>query len=119
MPFAHSDPRFTTWSKSPSSEMSLPSRTDATMPQPHEQKLHEVVNSLTFASFIFRVAALTVGRSRIASMASPATPPETNFNQRLRSTEVRRCAWPSFVEGMIVCLDARSVTPDFFSLHVR
>ena len=55
MPFTHRDPRFTMWSKSPSMVISLPSRTEATMPQPHEQKLQEVVNSLTSESFNFCV----------------------------------------------------------------
>lgn len=53
MPFTHKELRFTMWSKSPSMEMSLPSRTTATMPHPHEQKLQEVVNSFTSASFCF------------------------------------------------------------------
>jgi hypothetical protein len=40
---------------------SLPSRTAAIMPQPHEQKLHEVVNSLTSESFRSFVAACIAG----------------------------------------------------------
>jgi hypothetical protein len=67
----------------------LPSRTAAIMPHPHEQKLHEVVNSLTFASFNFCVAALTVDRSRRSPSASPAPPPIVNLNQSRRLIEVR------------------------------
>jgi hypothetical protein len=64
--------------------MSLPSRTAAIMPHPHEQKLHEVVNSLTFASFKFCVAARTVDTSMSPLSASPAPPPAPNLNNCLR-----------------------------------
>ena len=84
MPFTQRDPRFTMWSKSPSMAISLPSRTDAIMPHPHEQKLQEVVNSLTFESFNFFVAALNVGKSNSPPSASPALPPTAVFSQSLR-----------------------------------
>src|SRR3954471_23365369 len=89
IPFAHSDPRFTTWSKSPSSEMSLPSRTDATMPHPHEQKLQEVVNSLTFVSFNFLAAAFTAVISRSPPSPNPTLPPTASFNHSLRLTPAK------------------------------
>jgi hypothetical protein len=46
---------------------SLPSRTEAIMPQPQEQKLQEVVCSVTLASFASRVAALTSVTSTTAA----------------------------------------------------
>src|SRR6516162_10337651 len=64
--------------------ISLPSRTDAIMPQPHEQKLHEVVNSVTRESFRFCVAALIVGRSMRLARASPMPPPTLALHQSLR-----------------------------------
>ena len=54
------------------------------MPQPHEQKLHEVVNSLTFESFKSFAAACTAGTSRSPPSASPAPPPTVAFSQSLR-----------------------------------
>src|SRR5215472_13983706 len=64
--------------------ISLPSRTEAIMPHPHEQKLHEVVNSLIFESFSFCVAALIVGTSMRLPRASPTPPPTLALNQSLR-----------------------------------
>src|SRR5258705_4193116 len=69
-------------------EISLPSRTAATMPHPHEQKLHDVVNSLMFSSFNFCVAALTVDRSRRSPIASPAPPLTVSRNQSRRLIDV-------------------------------
>src|ERR1700751_1988922 len=89
MPFTHSDPRFTMWSKSPSMAISFPSRTDATMPQPHEQKLQEVVNSLMSESFNFCVLARTASTSTRAPSASPAQLPTALLNHSLRVTPVR------------------------------
>src|SRR5580704_1775913 len=86
MPFTHRDPRFTMWSKSPSMEISLPSRTEATMPQPQEQKLQEVVNSLTSESFNFCVPARTASTSTRAPSASPAHPPAAALNHSRRVT---------------------------------
>src|SRR5690349_15645928 len=78
--------------------ISLPSRTAATMPQPHEQKLHEVVYSFTCDSFSFCEAAFTVGMSRISLTASPAPAPRVNFSMSLRLTTLFSacrldCAW--------------------------
>ena len=64
----------------------MPSRTAATMPQPHEQKLQEVVNSLTFESFSSRAAACTAVTSRNPSSTRPAPPPTASFNQPRRLT---------------------------------
>src|SRR5580693_1721372 len=89
MPFTQREPRFTMWSKSPSMEISLPSRTEATMPQPQEQKLQEVVNSLTSESFKFCVLARTASTSTNAPSASPAQPPAAVLNHSLRVTPVR------------------------------
>src|SRR4029077_20421359 len=89
MPFTHSDPRLTMWSKSPSMVINLPSRTVATMPQPHEQKLQEVVNSLTSESFNFWVFARTAATSTSPPSASPAQPPAAVLNHSLRVTPVR------------------------------
>ena len=88
IPFTHRDPRFTMWSKSPSMLINLPSRTVATMPQPHEQKLQEVVNSLTFESFSICVLARTASTSTKALSASPAQPPAAVLNHSLRVTPV-------------------------------
>src|SRR6187431_1338999 len=57
------------------------------MPQPHEQKLHEVVNSLTFESFISCVAVRIARTSRSSPSASPA-PPAT-----VRRKRSRRLIW--------------------------
>src|SRR6476659_4922137 len=89
MPFTHSDPRFTMWSKSPSMAISLPSRTEATMPQPHEQKLQEVVNSLTSESFNCCVLARTAATSTTPLSANPAQPPAALLNHSLRVTADR------------------------------
>src|SRR3954447_26730499 len=63
------------------------------MPQPHEQKLHEVVNSLTFASLKVFAAAFTAGTSRRPPSASPVPPPSVVFSQsrRLRVGSGGRC----------------------------
>src|SRR6516225_2060133 len=58
-------------------ETSVPSRTEAIMPHPHEQKLHEVVNSRTSLSFNCCVAARTEGTSRRPASARPSPPPPT------------------------------------------
>src|SRR6185436_8601077 len=63
---------------------SLPSRTAAIMPHPHEQKLQEVVNSLTSESFRSFVAARIAGTSRSPPSASPDPPPKVSFNRSLR-----------------------------------
>src|ERR1700751_4385036 len=89
MPFTHRDPRLTMWSKSPSMAISLPSRTEATMPQPHEQKLQEVVNSLMSESFNLCVLACTAATSTRSPSASPAQPPAAVLNHSLRVTPVR------------------------------
>src|SRR6476620_5125187 len=89
--------------------ISLPSRTAATMPQPHEQKLHEVVYSCTCDNFIFCEAALTVGMSRIPLTANPAPAPRANFSMSLRLTTLFRpcgldCTWleePSLLSGFL------------------
>ena len=54
------------------------------MPHPHEQKLHEVVNSLTSESFKSFVAARIAGTSRSPPSASPAPPPRVSLNRSLR-----------------------------------
>ena len=54
------------------------------MPHPHEQKLHEVVNSLTSESFKSFVAARTAGTSRSPPSASPAPPPKVSLSRSLR-----------------------------------
>src|SRR6188768_3797096 len=54
------------------------------MPHPHEQKLHEVVNSLTSESFRSFVAARIAGTSRSPPTASPAPPPKVSLNRSLR-----------------------------------
>src|SRR6201987_1342840 len=89
MPLTQRDPRFTMWSYSPSIAINLPSRTAAIMPHPQEQKLHEVVNSLTFASFNFWVAALTVDKSIRPSKASPTLPARATLNRSLRLTDAK------------------------------
>ena len=58
----------------------------AIIPQPHEQKLQEVVNSLTSASFNSFVAARTAGQSRSPPTASPAPPPKVSLKRSLRLT---------------------------------
>src|SRR3954449_13316817 len=65
---------------------SLPSRTAAIIPQPHEQKLHEVVNSLTSESFRSLVAARTSETSRRPPSASPAPPPRVSLSRSRRLT---------------------------------
>src|SRR5580765_7365180 len=54
------------------------------MPHPHEQKLHEVVNSLTCESFRSFVAARIAGTSRSPVSASPAPPPRVTRKRSLR-----------------------------------
>src|SRR6185295_19632163 len=54
------------------------------MPHPHEQKLQEVVNSLTSESFRSFVAARIAGTSRSPPSASPAPPPKVSFNRSRR-----------------------------------
>src|SRR5262252_9899316 len=92
MPLTHNDPRLTMWSLSPSMETSLPSRTAAIMPQPHEQKLHEVVNSFTSESFRSLVAAFKAGRS---SKLPSAKPPTLPLNHCRRLTAGGPCTPPS------------------------
>src|SRR6187399_2658393 len=58
------------------------------MPHPHEQKLHEVVNSLTSESFRSFVAARTADTSRSPSSARPAPPATVSFKSSLRVTLV-------------------------------
>src|SRR5262245_8416043 len=58
------------------------------MPQPHEQKLQEVVSSLTLASFNSRVAARTAATSMTPPSAKPTPPPSAVFNHSLRLTGV-------------------------------
>src|ERR1700745_3894944 len=81
---------------------SLPSRTDAIMPHPHEQKLQEVVNSLTCESFRLFVAALIVGTSRSPPSARAAPPPTLALSHSLRlmdSAPVARGALCASREG--------------------
>src|SRR5687768_12077141 len=54
------------------------------MPHPHEQKLQEVVNSLTSDSFRSFVAARIAGTSRSPPSASPPPPPRVSLNRSLR-----------------------------------
>src|SRR5215470_6234775 len=86
MPLTHSEPRLTMWSTSPSMVMSFPSRTVATIPQPHEQKLHEVVNSFTSDSFIDSVAARAAGTSTRPTRVSPPAPRNPSRRRSLRLT---------------------------------
>src|ERR1700751_5052961 len=72
--------------------ISLPSRTAAIIPHPQEQKLQEVVNSLTFESFNSFVAALTAAPSISPPTARPIAPPTLAFIQSLRLTAVILCA---------------------------
>ena len=58
------------------------------MPHPHEQKLHEVVNSLTSESFKSFVAARIAGTSRSPPIANPVPPPTVNFSQSLRFNDI-------------------------------
>src|SRR5690242_2312945 len=66
--------------------MSLPSRTAAIIPHPHEQKLHEVVNSLTSESFISRAAAFIAGQSTSPASGNPDAPPTDSFRNARRLT---------------------------------
>ena len=54
------------------------------MPHPHEQKLQEVVNSLTSESFRSFVAARIAGTSSSPPSASPAPPPMVSLNSSRR-----------------------------------
>src|SRR5262245_37983703 len=56
------------------------------MPHPHEQKLQEVVNSLTFDSLNVCAAAFTAATSSTPSSARPRLPPAAAFNQSRRLT---------------------------------
>src|SRR6187402_2552363 len=56
------------------------------MPQPHEQKLHEVENSATSESFSSRAATFTAVQSSRPPTARPAPPPTVSFNTSLRET---------------------------------
>ena len=82
------EPSRSRWSKSPSMAISLPSRTEATMPQPHEQKLQEVVNSLMSESFNFCVLARTAATSTRPPSANPTQPPAAALNHSLLVTPV-------------------------------
>ena len=57
------------------------------MPQPHEQKLQEVVNSLTSESFNFWVFARTAATSTRPPSATPAQPPAAVRDGKLISME--------------------------------
>src|ERR1700740_496117 len=72
--------------------ISLPSRTAAIIPHPQEQKLQEVVNSLTFDSFNSCVAARTAATSMSPPTARPIAPPMLAFIQSLRLTAAVLCA---------------------------
>src|SRR5690242_13601183 len=54
------------------------------MPQPHEQKLHEVVNSLTSESFRSLVAARTAETSTSPSRARPAAVQKVSLKRSRR-----------------------------------
>src|SRR5262245_17852184 len=71
--------------------INFPSRTEATMPQPHEQKLHDVVNSLMSESLRSWVAALTAGQSSRPPTARPVPPPNVILNTSLRLTPRPSC----------------------------
>src|SRR6188768_3216398 len=78
---------------------SLPSRTAAIIPHPHEQKLHEVVNSLTSESFRSCVAARISATSRSPPKARPDPPPTVSLNRSLRLMVELSIASPSSVGG--------------------
>src|SRR6187399_1392151 len=61
------------------------------MPHPHEQKLHDVVNSLTSESFMSFVAARTAETSSSPSSARPAPPAKVSFRRSLRVTVLMGC----------------------------
>src|SRR4029077_9295478 len=65
------------------------------MPHPQEQKLHEVVNSLTSESFKFFVAARIAGTSRSPPSASPTPPPTVRLNRSRRLTVTPGVPLPS------------------------
>src|SRR4051794_31964617 len=54
------------------------------MPHPHEQKLHEVVNSAISVSFMVRAAASSAGQWSNPPTARPAPPPTVIFSASLR-----------------------------------
>ena len=54
------------------------------MPHPQEQKLQEVVTSVTLASFTSLVAARTAATSITPSSARPTEPPAASCSQRRR-----------------------------------
>src|SRR5277367_2658269 len=127
MPFTHKDPRFTMWSKSPSMVINLPSRTEAIIPQPQEQKLQEVVNSVTSESFNFCVLARTASTSTRAPSASPAQPPAATLNHCLRVTPVRVCddspavtpIWPFIPRSSLLIGPMGSSTPHETGVAIR
>jgi hypothetical protein len=65
-------------------EINLPSRTDAIIPQPQEQKLQDVVNSFILKSFSSSVLASTARRSMRLAIARPAQPPPVVLNHSRR-----------------------------------
>ena len=79
--------------------MSFPSRTVATIPQPQEQKLHEVVNSLTSESFIALVAARAAGTSTRPARVSPPAPRKPSPRRSRRLTR-RRAARRAIQGGL-------------------
>src|ERR1700756_3573098 len=80
--------------------ISLPSRTAATMPHPHEQKLHDVVNSFTFARLRFLLAALTFCTSTRSLIASPAPPAAATLNHSLRLTGIGTLCFVWLLQGL-------------------
>src|SRR6185369_17737396 len=108
MPLTQSDPRLTMWSKSPSMAMSLPSRTAAIMPHPHEQKLHEVVYSLTLESFRVLFAALTSPMFNRLATPSPAPPPIAPLSHALRL----RIFKEFLAESFPTCLPSSASSPE-------
>src|SRR5262245_38746633 len=65
------------------------------MPHPHEQKLHDVVNSTTLASLRERVAALTAGTSTRPPSARPTPLPTADLSQSRRlMVELLECCIP-------------------------
>jgi len=85
--------------------MSFPSRTAAIMPHPHEQKLQDVVNSLTLASFSSWAAALTGDRSKRLLSAKPGPPHvhplSTGYRGCLIRTEIV-AAGPALTFGIVL-----------------
>src|SRR5262245_34607411 len=98
--------------------ISLPSRTDAIMPHPHEQKLQEVVNSVTFESFSFCVAALIVGTSISPPSASPTPPPTVALNHSLRLID-GRLPVDQVLRAFEECSDSSFLPADIDSVPLR